>query len=267
MQRSGVSASSVMGLKAEIHAARQRAEQEREAPNKRARTDKLRFAEAAHDETPKETLSDDRLAASRIKLQRKARAYARMQEGRQSSSAAEGLVDWDLKAGDDVDHTPSDASDIDRPASPPADDPDDPLVEHVDEFGRTRMVRRSELPRAPTPEEDEPEAIYGPATSFPVYHRAPHQLEVRPPRPLSPEPEHFDAEWEIRTRGAAFYKFDANENVRRAQQRDLQALRDETQARRADRGMSPVAERRTTLGAARRAARQRVIDAHRTSVR
>lgn len=267
MQRSGVNASSVMGLKAELHAARQRAEQKREAPNKRARTDKLRFAEATHPDTPKEAPSDDRLAASRAKLQRKARAYAQMQEGRAAGHAAEGLVDWDLKTDDGVHDAASDASDDDRPASPPADDPDDPLVEHVDEFGRTRMVRRSEQPRAPTPEEDEPEAIYGPATSFPVYQRAPHQLEVRPPRPLSPEPEHFDADWEIRARGAAFYKFDANEEVRRAQQRDLQALRDETQARRAERGTAPVPERRTTLGAARRAARQRVIDAHRTSVR
>ncbi|WFC95901.1 hypothetical protein MBRA1_002556 [Malassezia brasiliensis] len=267
MQRSGVNASSVMGLKAELHAARQRAEQKREAPNKRARTEKLRFAEASHVDTPKETFSDDRLVVSRIKLQRKARTYAQIQEGRTSNRPAEGLVDWDLKAGEDADYTASDASDVDRPASPPPDDPDDPLVEHVDEFGRTRMVRRSELPRAPTPEDDEPGAIYGPATSFPVYQRAPHQLEVRPPRPLSPEPEHFDADWEIRTRGAAFYKFDANEDVRRAQQRDLQALRDETQARRAERGAAPITERRTTLGAARRASRQRVIDAHRTSVR
>ena len=270
MEHRSVPASSVLGLKAELHAARPRAQHETRAPPQRARP-ALRWSDAPR-RTHDADAPDDRLAASRSKLARKAHLYAKLQQGR-GGHAAHGLVDWDLKddedAQDDDDGSGDGDNDGDAQTELPADDPDDPLVEHVDEFGRTRMVRRSDLPRAAPPsDESEPEAIYGPATSFPVYRREPRTLEVRAPRAASPPPEHFDADWEVRTRGAAFYKFDADERVRQAQQRELQALRAETQAQRAERGAAHAPRaRRTTLGAARRAARQRVVDAHRAAAR
>lgn len=254
-----VSASSVMGLKAELHAARQRAKGE-EAPQKRRRT-QLRWADAPKDANRGgEHHAEDRaLETSRAALERKARAYAKLQHGKQGGIETDGLVDWDMKDEEEEEQEEGEEE-------PEADDPNDPLVEYEDEFGRTRMVRQSDLPRHTPHVPDEPydNAVYGPATSFPVFHNTPRTLPI-PERRATPEPEHFDADWDIRARGAAFYKFDANEEVRRTQQRDLQALRHETEAKRAERPQRPI--QRTTLGAARRAARQRYVDAQREQVR
>ncbi|WFD44301.1 hypothetical protein MPSI1_002968 [Malassezia psittaci] len=270
-RRSNVNESSVVGLKAELHAARQRAQGLVPPVSKRLRTDRLHLADRPRRDVESTEPLEDRAAASRAKLERKANLYAKLQQGKGAGFDSEGLVDWDLK-----DREPSPGTEDDQvyredlesgPSTADEEHTEDPLVEFTDDLGRTRMIRKSDLPRVPSPDsEQEQEAIYGPASSFPVYHRDPHMLEVAPPRPVSPEAEHFNADWEIRNRGAAFYKFDADESKRRAQQRDLAALREETKTRRDEHSTPTQRSRRTTLGAERRAERQRLVDARRAAV-
>ena len=203
---------------------------------------------------------DDREAASARALAHKAARYDKLAQG--YGLADDGLVDWDAK-------------DVESPAStpsPPTELADaEELVEYTDEFGRTRAVRASDVPRDYMRESDDLEApadddaVYGPATAFPVYRREVRQLDTRiaPPRA---EATHFDADWEVRDRGAAFYRFSRDEATRHAQQAELQARRAETVAQRAKgpthTTSAPVPGARAR---ARRAARQRVIDAHRAA--
>ena len=229
-----VSASSFLGLKADVAAARQRraAGGSSDAPRPGRLGDAFEYPAkrrrgAAGAEPPAPPPDDDALRASHAALERKARAYEKRARGKQGGvdeQQIEGLVDWDVRS---VESDPE--SDAEAAASPSADDP---LVEYLDEFGRTRTAPRSEVPRGAHDAEDEEayeNAIYGPAQAFPVYTRQAHQLDTAP-RAASPEAEHFDADWEVRTRGAAFFKFDRDERRRREQQAQLRALREETRA-------------------------------------
>ncbi|WFD21055.1 hypothetical protein MCAP1_003311 [Malassezia caprae] len=192
-----------------------------------------------------------REAASARALPHKAARYDKLAQG--YGLADDGLVDWDAK--DPV--SPS------TPSPPPTDDE---LVEYTDEFGRTRTARKSDVPREYARERDEmPEednAVYGPATAFPVYRREVPQLDTRIAQRA--EAVHFDADWEVRDRGAAFYRFSHDAATREAQQAELQARRAETVAQRSKstHTTAPVPGARAR---ARRAARQQVIDAHRAA--
>ena len=97
-------------------------------------------------------------------------------------------------------------------------------VEYEDEFGRTRT--------------GEDAAIYGPATSFPVYTR-----------PDVPVPD-------VRPRGAAYYRFAQDQETRQIQQAALSELRKETLQ---ERGKA------VSTGAARREARRRFLVSFRAS--
>ncbi|WFD32640.1 hypothetical protein MSPP1_003689 [Malassezia sp. CBS 17886] len=173
------------------------------------------------------------LDASRAALERKAQTYAKLARGRHGGISerdrGEVLVDWDAKEDADVERGAGDGDPADASASAAADDP---VVEYTDEFGRTREARLSDVPRAylpMRPEDDDEEydnAIYGPASEFPVYHRE------EAPRRVSPPPVHFDADWEVRSRGAGFYRFAQDESQRREQQASLAELRSETEIRR-----------------------------------
>lgn len=97
-------------------------------------------------------------------------------------------------------------------------------VEYEDEFGRIRT--------------GEDEAVYGPATSFPVYTR-----------PAVPMPD-------VRPRGAAFYRFSHDQETRQIQQAALSELRKETLQERS---------KSVCTGAARREARRRFLVSYRAS--
>lgn len=241
---SGVNRSSVMGLQAELHAARQRAQRGKseERPRKALRWTAPSTAPAPANAAD----ADDSLAASRRGLAQKTQAYTDRAHGAHRDADEDGLVDWDNK---DIDEDVGEEHAAHAAEVPAAD-----TVEIVDEFGRTRTVPRSEVPEEDT-------AIYGPATSFPVYQHAPRSFD-RPARPPSAEPDHFDPTFDRRGRGAAYYQFAGTEAERLAQQAALHALHTETERHRAH--LEPAPVRRTTLGAARRAARQRAVDAHRT---
>lgn len=246
-------ASSVAGLRAELHAARARAERGGGgAPSRRLRMRGANSAAPVRSASP-EPRSE--LAASHAALERKARAYKKRARGLQGGVYDEGLVDWDVKS---VESESDDAPDApDAPGDPY--DNDDPMVEYTDEFGRTRTARQSDVPRtlldAHAGDENYDNAVYGPATSFPVYHREPRTLDTSL---ADREAVHFDADRDIRARGAAFYKFAHDEPTRRAQQAALAERRAETIHAR-----SQAAPSASSPGAERRAERQRIIDTHR----
>lgn len=100
------------------------------------------------------------------------------------------------------------------------DQDDDPWVEYEDEFGRTRIVRRSELPqRSPSPEpySDEEYSMHRP--SYEMDDGLADRFDMR----------HYEADREIRTKGVGFYGFSKDEQERQEQLQKLNQLRAETE--------------------------------------
>ncbi|KAJ9479521.1 hypothetical protein PHBOTO_003001 [Pseudozyma hubeiensis] len=196
------------------------------------------------DNTPshrsKRSTSDDPSASQleRIKhnLERKARIYSQLESGKYggftSTELKEGSIDWDRKRSQPPTRTLS-------PSPPLIEERDEREVEYVDEFGRTRKSKVSEVPREFLPKEyggdleegdegQEDNAIYGPSTSFPVYNPDVHRRE----RYAKEERKHYDAEFGRRHRGAAFYRFSGKEDERKVQLDQLAELRNETRRNR-----------------------------------
>ncbi|KAF9579723.1 hypothetical protein BGW38_003907, partial [Lunasporangiospora selenospora] len=128
---------------------------------------------------------------------------------------------------------------------------DDPWVEHVDEYGRSRLVRQSEIPR-PEPLEDinVAQGIHNPANPFPVFinkaaaekkawiQGATADLIMRSSESEYSEANmvrHYDDTRERRTRAAGFYAFSQDEEKRAQQMRELKEMRSQTENNRATR--------------------------------
>ncbi|BGP01038.1 hypothetical protein RTG_02790 [Rhodotorula toruloides ATCC 204091] len=221
-------------------------------------------------------------AKIREQLERKAAIYDKIRKGKTgglSEAQIEALlVDFDAKQGGDDSSEDDDSagSEVDESLTVPdrriqdIDDdepgpalPYDPLVEYTDEFGRERLVPRSEVPRgAPfrdpngngewqyqnMVEEQTPSAFkpgegpqaqnvyYGDQTQFPVYEPDPEVLARRAATlaaaAAAPLVSHYDSTQENRTRGAGFYHFSGNEEERKAQMEALQREREETERKR-----------------------------------
>lgn len=151
----------------------------------------------------------------------------------------------------------SDSSDNEKPSSP-ADD--DPWVEYVDEFGRTRVVRKSQVPKEPTPYVLGYSSyiiwwlfIYFPISHYPTFPPPRPPVEDTLPTLLSDDmrrdlerqrwereaeeelargPQHYDERREVRTKGVGFYRFSRDEDERTTQMNELKRLRNETETRR-----------------------------------
>lgn len=189
----------------------------------------------------------------RSNLERKARIYDQLQAGKfagfTSAELKEGSIDWERKRLEP--HPPS------RSPSP-TETADEPVIEYVDEFGRTRKSRLSDVPREllsskyggdrPDELESEPtdNAIYGPASSFPVYTPKLHTAERDAQRDA--HSKHFDPHFDRRHRGAAFYKFSENEDERRIQLDQLAELRRETVRLRSELDTTDGEERKASRG-------------------
>ena len=259
-------ASTLTTLRAELQAARQRASAS--APTHDEVRSRMRLRERSPGALKVARGRDDededsaRVLKSQRMLEHKAARYEKLAQG--LGLADEGLVDWDAKEVDSSSPPPT------PPVTSPYDDATDPMVEYVDEWGRTRTARQSEVPRAyllekedGAADEEEAQPIYGAATQFPVYRPTVPQLPTDMASRRT-ENVHFDVDFDVRARGAAFYRFSHDQETRRAQQASLQALRHETQTQRASAPSSTTASMgmKIGLGAQRRAARQRVIEAH-----
>ncbi|KDN36330.1 hypothetical protein K437DRAFT_252451 [Tilletiaria anomala UBC 951] len=222
-------------------------------------------------------------------LQRKAEMYDKLKRGlhggltEQEREKALGLVDWERKMAEKEEDGGSDDDSCDAGASGSEYEgegrrtpevhttSDDPIIEYVDDFGRTRTARRSKVPLHLLPISgtegllddtqrtaaafalpSESLVSYGRQTAFPVY---------RPPSPTLAErkaaieakqsvgaSKHFDAKHEIRNRGAAFYQFSKDEGERRRQMEMLRAERKSTERERRLREAEGVAQEKD-LGA------------------
>ncbi|KAG0333707.1 hypothetical protein BG004_000728 [Podila humilis] len=123
---------------------------------------------------------------------------------------------------------------------------DDPWVEHEDEFGRSRLVRQSEIPKKRQEEKDENEyehrplnlGIHDPVNPFPVFMNQQQRSHDGGSRNSHHEGEYireggrfYDDTLERRARGAAFYTFSQDATERERQMKELLERRAETERR------------------------------------
>ncbi|KAI9266889.1 hypothetical protein BDA99DRAFT_506897 [Phascolomyces articulosus] len=181
------------------------------------------------------------LARSREALERKAKIYEEMRtrvRREDESEDEDTLIDFDRKYWEEHElqnRKQENANDKKRSqkSTDSEDDEDDPWVEYEDEFGRSRTVRRSQLPsRSPSP-----------ASSSSSRSPSPERIP-REPVELADRAgiRHYDATRENRTRGVGFYQFETDEEKRAEQMERLNQLREETETAR--RNKQTVAERR-----------------------
>jgi hypothetical protein len=126
---------------------------------------------------------------------------------------------------------------VDFELKPAESDEEDPWIEYQDEFGRMRTVHQSQLPQVL---QEEPELL-----SDDMRRERQRRLwEEQALKDMETGPLHYDAQKEIRTMGVGFYQFARDEDERQKQQGELNALRQETEVKRAQ--YKTVKEKRDT---------------------
>lgn len=222
------------------------------------------------------------LARATRRMEQKAQLYAAMKRGDYVPKEKEAapLVDFDRKWAEGVEEGKEDYS-----TSSDDDDEDDSgeLVEYEDEFGRVRQVTKAEkekmerrakrgllgaeeLERMSARPSAPNSLIYGDAIQSMAFSTDdPDKMEElarkRDKSPTPPPPQHYDADWEIRTKGTGFFKFSQDEETRAAEMASLEEERKRTEEQRRAREDQKEArrqqiERRRQDMAARRAKRQ-----------
>ncbi|CAG8558346.1 7324_t:CDS:2 [Cetraspora pellucida] len=183
--------------------------------NERSQKDELEIVEAPT------------LEASRIAMERKAKLYDQLKKTGISDEklAEEILVDFDRKA---LEHISDD--DEDKTTTE-----DDPWIEYTDEFGRTRVARKSQVPK----EESSPSSTLLPGEGEAEDISAMEQERRRWEEAALEElknggPIHYDETNEIRTKGVGFYRFSQDELEREEQMRALKEMRLETEIKRSN---------------------------------
>ncbi|PKY45287.1 hypothetical protein RhiirA4_419720 [Rhizophagus irregularis] len=175
-----------------------------------------------------EKVETSTLEASRAAMERKAKLYDHLSKTGISDEilSEEVLVDFDRKAWEQ----PSE----DEPTKE-KNKSEDPWVEYIDEFGRTRVARKSEVPKSESP-------VIGPTIPSDDNEMIPEDLllqrwEEAAKKELNSGigPIHYDETKEIRTKGVGFYRFSKDEDERQEQMRALKQLRLETELKRASR--------------------------------
>ncbi|KAI8096344.1 uncharacterized protein BX664DRAFT_323715 [Halteromyces radiatus] len=181
----------------------------------------------------------DILEKSRIALERKAKIYDTLQRQHQQLNNLDDvensdlLIDFDQKYFQQRDYDTSRKKKVidkeeERHSS-------DPWVEYEDEFGRTRVVRQSQLPR---PRSRSPSPDPTTSRSFDIIEPA-DRSHIR----------HYVASQENRTRGVGHYSFAVDDEERQIQIANLNKLRQETEAAR--RKSRTASERRRAIIAKR----------------
>ncbi|KAA8909616.1 hypothetical protein TRICI_004451 [Trichomonascus ciferrii] len=105
------------------------------------------------------------------------------------------------------------------------DESEDEMIEIVDEFGRSRQVKRNEYYNGPV--ERPKELVYGDL----VQHEAVQFNDLNSPGKQNleeAEDVHYDSRWEVRDKGVGFYQFSQSEDERRRQMAELKHIREET---------------------------------------
>ncbi|KAF8486154.1 hypothetical protein DFH94DRAFT_622742 [Russula ochroleuca] len=214
-----------------------------------------------------ERLDRRTVESTRAALERKAKIYEKLKKG-QSGGLNEAqfdalLVDFDSKPDDPYE---SDSDDVDESLTVPvAGEDDDPVIEYEDEFGRQRTAKRSEVPRHLLPRERGEEGddecvilsstcrafltvvsiiaaslfVYNPVNFFPVYEPSSDRvaaIQAAAAEENNPLNIHYDADREVRAKGAGFYQFSADEETRKKQMEELRQARTETEMTRQELG-------------------------------
>ncbi|KAH7106444.1 hypothetical protein BKA62DRAFT_612245 [Auriculariales sp. MPI-PUGE-AT-0066] len=187
------------------------------------------------------------LEHARETLERKAELYDKLRKGKsgglEEKEYSNLLVDFDAKAEE---HGYSSSSDNeDQSWTGPRHDDIDPMVETQDEFGRTRMVRRSELSREAAyqdrnpdlPADDDPYLLHGDHKFFPTFQQSEETIAAVNASLVEEAPnKHYNAAQEVRAKGAAFYQFSGDLEQRERQMEELRQARDDTTKTRAENG-------------------------------
>ncbi|GAA5811801.1 hypothetical protein MFLAVUS_005246 [Mucor flavus] len=167
------------------------------------------------------------LAKSREQLEKKARIYEDLRSGKYKNDDYNDeekgpLIDFDRKymQEQELENQKRDSEKKRKRKRQEEEEEDDPWVEYEDEFGRTRIVRRSELPKrsvTPEPYSDEEYAMDRPA--YEMDDGLADRFNIN----------HYEADREIRTKGVGFYGFSKDEDERQAQLSKLNQIRAETE--------------------------------------
>ncbi|KAK3902555.1 hypothetical protein C8A05DRAFT_33733 [Staphylotrichum tortipilum] len=193
---------------------------------------------------------------ARRKMESKARLYAAMQRGDYIGRET-GLVDFDRKWAESKSaNNLAGASSSDSSDSEPddADTVDKTRHEYTDEFGRVRHLTRAQILRlqrgaASAVELEQmsarpraPEAlIHGDAIQADAFAArngldTMEALARKRDRSATPPPaKHYEADWEIRTKGVGFYKFSKEEGKREEEMAALEEERKRTEGLRRER--------------------------------
>jgi hypothetical protein len=182
---------------------------------------------------PESGLSDYDLERSRKAMERKEKEYKKMYnrgtDMALTGDAAENLlIDFDRKWAEGHRQEESDEEE---------EDPDDPLIEVEDEFGRTRQIRESEALRHEKPEVINPR----PANLIYGRHLQTFNVDAQRKDEIWAEEEagrevHYDPNFEIRQRGAGYINLGRGKD-RSVRMDNLDQARSETVSTRLDRGM------------------------------
>ncbi|ROT34913.1 hypothetical protein SODALDRAFT_284937 [Sodiomyces alkalinus F11] len=212
------------------------------------------------------------LARARRKMEEKARLYAAMKRGDYISKENEAapLVDFDRKWAEgeaqrrDTGEVSSGNGEHDGDDEDKKDAAD--IIEYEDEFGRLRRGTRAEIARLERQRrrgllsaEDLERMSARPAAPqnlirgdvvqtlafAPEDEEKMEELAARRDRsPTPPEAKHYDADSEVRVRGAGFYKFSKDEAARAEEMRSLDEERRRTEDKRGELDHRKAARRR-----------------------
>ncbi|KAI8073397.1 uncharacterized protein B0P05DRAFT_572952 [Gilbertella persicaria] len=260
-----VSATSAIDLKAELAQHLDQFEKTRSSQGKQVtarRPDKKptvwsRQNKGIQDRSKNDTLAlpaveTDVLVRSREQLEKKARYYEAMQAGEiefdEEDEEKMPLIDFDKKYMQERELEKEHTKNKKRRTDSQEDS--DPWVEIEDEFGRTRIVRQSQVGSTMNPEKEEEEKRekLRPLLDYEKADRS--------------NLNHYEADREIRTKGVGFYQFSKDEQERQAQMDKLNKLRQETeQARQSTVSAANKRKQMMTQNAAKIRARKAALQA------
>ncbi|KAI9270872.1 hypothetical protein BY458DRAFT_510025 [Sporodiniella umbellata] len=172
-----------------------------------------------------EEVEGDVLIRSREQLEKKAKIYEAMKSGQfteyEEDEEKAPLVDFDKKYLQERQLDEIREETERKLKKRRQEEADDPWVEYVDEYGRTRTVRQSQVPVSVEQDEDYEDYEDG-GMLRPEYEMG-DGLATRA------DINHYDADREIRTKGVGFYRFSKDDDERDEQLAKLNKLRQETE--------------------------------------
>ncbi|CAP66667.1 uncharacterized protein PODANS_4_8270 [Podospora anserina S mat+] len=185
------------------------------------------------------------LARSRQRLESKSRLYAAMQRGDYIGKEY-GLVDFDRKWAES---NPGPPEVLSSSSSSEPEEEEEATIEYTDTYGRTRLLTPSQkaaLDRAAASKIDlekmagrpvavPSDLIFGDTIQARAFEETNQMEELarKRDRSATPPPEtHYDANWEIRTKGVGFYKFSQDGETRQKEMEGLEEERKRTKRER-----------------------------------